>query len=264
MKIGIIGNGVVGNATAEAFRPTEVRCYDKSPERSPNTLEQALACDIVFVCLPTPQCANLLDCDLSVVYDFFRARGHDAPNLNYVLRSTVPVGTTRRLHEQFNLPNLVHSPEFLTARTAIQDAKMPKQLLIGYPEPHPLAGADTLYDLYKQRWPAVPIGEMTSDESETIKLAQNAFSAVKIAFFNELRSLCDAKELNWDIVRAWLLGGGWINSMHTQVPGPDGKRGFGGACLPKDLASFISCLRNAGLPDNVSFAAHTRNKGDRK
>ena len=99
---------------------------------------------------------------------------------------------------------------------------------------------------------------MTSDESEFVKLMQNAFSAIKIAAFNEFRSFADYQKLDWERCLAALLAGGWINPAHTNVPGPDGRRGFGGACLPKDLANLIECMNEEHSP--MCLAALERNQ----
>lgn len=280
MKIGIVGNGVVGNATARAFAGYDVRCYDAQPSRCTHALGDVLESDIVFVCLPTPQRINSLACNLDYIHQFFANVRHRASfeygysqRVNYVLRSTVPIGTTKMLREKYNLPNLVHSPEFLTARTAVEDACNPTRLVIGTDGPIPIGCDDScacmLYDLYEEVFggagmECMPrIFVMSSNESEAVKLIQNGFSAVKIAFFNEMRTLCDAHKMDWNRVLQTVLAGGWICPMHTQVPGPDGKRGFGGACLPKDLASLVSCLRDFELRNDVCSGAYNRNKEDR-
>lgn len=259
MRIGIVGNGIVGNATAQAFidHVDDVLCYDIDPLRCGARLGEVMACcDLIFVCLPTPPKSNYsLECDTHYLDEFFASLGGVArASCNFVLRSTVPIGYTRKARVKFNLPNLVHSPEFLTARTAVEDAKNPTRLVIG----HPIARhsylqktCGALHRLYKERWPTVFTREMTSDESEAVKLFQNGFSAVKIAYFNEIRSLADKIGLDWQTCIDTLLAGGWINPMHTQVPGPDGKRGFGGSCLPKDLANLVACMESAGLPSFV-------------
>src|SRR5690242_16726657 len=125
MRIGIIGNGVVGSATAAAFRDhvDEVRCWDVLDERCTHSLHDTVcATDLVMVCLPTPQCGNSLTCNVSTVDQFFNVMSDLKRDQNYVLRSTVPIGYTRYRRELFKMPNLAHSPEFLTARTAVEDA----------------------------------------------------------------------------------------------------------------------------------------------
>lgn len=284
MRIGVIGNGVVGNATGKASDPhvDEVRYWDVIDAKCTHSLHDTVCgTDLVFVCLPTPQCKDSLACDVSIVDQFFNVmRDLDgARTQNYVLRSTVPVGYTRTRRELLKIPNLVHSPEFLTARTAEEDAKSPTRCIIGDPTYIRIHDEEQmgqcayllkqLYDkvfLYEEHGSAIipdyipPTYFMTSDESEFVKLMQNTFSAIKIAAFNEFRSFSDVKGLDWERCLTALFAGGWINPMHTQVPGPDGKRGFGGACLPKDTASFIHQLMEAGLKGKVAYSAYERNQ----
>lgn len=275
MKIGIIGGGVVGHATARAFMEhAEVRVFDLIVERSTHEISDVLDCNIVFICLPTPQKDNSLECDTSSINHLFKwlATKSVSSSINFVLRSTVPIGTTRNLREKYGLSNIVHSPEFLTARCAVTDAQIPARNIVGYPAQSgrglacitPLT--QFLIETYESRFPGVPVLRMSSDESEAVKLGLNSFFAVKLAYFNELRAVCDKMGLNWDNVRAGILSDGRVAHSHTQVPGPDGKRGFGGTCLPKDLANLITTVwkNNVEGGAKVMIAALERNHFDRK
>lgn len=258
MKLGIVGNGVVGSATARCYleHVDEVRVYDELKERRTHTLEEAIDTDFVFVCLPTPQKKDG-SCDVSIIDEFFS----EAPKgRRYVLRSTVPVGTTERLYREFDW--IVHSPEFLTARCAHVDAQIPSRNIVGYPWA-PNLSTCPLAQLYLSRFPGTPLHTMFSNASEAVKLIQNSFFATKVAFFNEAYSFCQKLGIDWDAVMRGILADGRIVPSHTRVPGPDGKRGFGGACLPKDLASYVHQLHANGLPAWVAQAAILRNKEDR-
>lgn len=275
MRIGIVGNGVVGSATGAAFagHVDEVRYWDRVRVKETHQISDTLDCDIVFVCLPTPQAYDSLGCDLTHIYNFFEYGTPDRfRTANFVLRSTVPIGTTRMLRDKYGLTNLVHSPEFLTARTANEDAANPTRMIIGEPNFTPdsekTGCADLLQELYTKLFKneeeaTYRIHFMSSDESEAVKLFQNAFSAVKVSAFNEFRSLSDRLGMDWERVLEALLAGGWISPMHTQVPGPDGKRGWGGSCLPKDLNNLISCGADADVAMLMCQAAATRNTFDR-
>ncbi|MDE2105858.1 MAG: hypothetical protein KGL39_52030 [Patescibacteria group bacterium] len=245
---GIIGHGFVGRATARCFMEHgEVRIYDKVPELSTHTVEETLACDFVFVCLPTPD-----DCDTTIIDEFFAEHATGNHRATFVLKSTVPVGTTRRLARSYRI-SIIHSPEFLTARCALVDAQCPARMIIGdvYSDyPKCSFSAMQLYRLYHDRFPGTQIHVMRSDESELVKLACNSFFALKIWFFNKLKESADERELNWQAVREGVLSDGRIAHAHTQVPGPDGKAGFGGACLEKDLTAF-SKLFDSGIFDDV-------------
>lgn len=270
MKVGVIGGGVVGNATARCFMEwAEVRVYDIVRERATHSLGDVLACDLVFCCLPTPQKpGGSLECDLGAVEGFFASQ-RGSP-VSFALRSTVPIGTTRRLREQYELPNLVHSPEFLTARCAVTDAQIPARNIMGVAgwnqnaEEWHNSCAWLLKKVYRDRFPSVPVHVMTSDESEAVKIGINAFFSVKVAFFNELRTLADELGLDWSRVMAGILSDGRIAHSHTTVPGPDGHYGFGGTCLPKDIANFIDTMQRHGLRADVAKGAYQRNKSDRQ
>jgi UDPglucose 6-dehydrogenase len=229
MRIGIIGNGVVGRATAKCF-PTDL-VHDIDPERNRASLDEVLMADLVFVCLPTPQKRGDLDCDTSYLDGFFELAPYDG---DYVIRSTVPIGYTKRAAAAYGLNSVCHFHDFHTAR--FNDECAGNRLILG----SAMGDASRLRTLLASRWPQYDVMCMSSDESEAVKLFQNGFSAAKIALFNEMYMVCAKYGLSWQLVRAALFAGNWINRMHTQVPGPDGKMGFGGACLPKDLANLVT------------------------
>lgn len=273
MKIGIVGGGVVGHATARCYMEfAEVRVFDVQTERATHTLGQVLACDVVFVCLPTPQKTNSLECDLSAIEGFFdHGLDEHQRSCNFVLRSTVPIGTTRRLAETYRLPNLAHSPEFLTARCSVIDAMLPARNIIGVPVPgndpeYPTftgknRGAQTLGILYHQRFPHAPCLFMSSDESEAVKLFQNGFFANSVAYWNEARELSDKVGMRWDSIINAILADGRISPSHCKVPGHHGW-GFSGACLPKDIANLTDCIIKADLASVVCKATIERNSHD--
>lgn len=271
MKIGVIGGGVVGQATAKSFveHVEDIRVFDIIKERRTHSLPMTLECDLIFVCLPTPQSSVGNDCDVSAVDKFFS--DHKGYLKNFVLRSTVPVGTTHRLREQFSLPHLIYSPEFLTARCSASDAQLPSRNIIGDPASIVEkfdAGAwrnvvGVLHGLYRERFPGIPVLLMSSDEAEFVKNGQNTLFAITVAMWNELRTFADKIGLDWSRVQEGILSDGRIALSHCRVPGPDGMRGFGGACLPKDLASFIAQNEKLDLVPALARAAQERNRKDR-
>lgn len=255
MKIGIIGNGFVGNAQARTWveHVDEVRIYDLVPERRTHSLEAVMECDFVFVCVPTPmKSPDDPTPDLATI-DAVLAGLDDRPHAEegpiVVIKSTVPVGYTRRSQERWPSLTLVHSPEFLTARCAVIDAHMPTRNIVGFP---PGRGSDgeCLRAMLRRRFKAVPCYLYSSDESELVKLACNSFFALKVNFFNSIYNYARISAMDWDRIEVGVLSDGRIAHSHTRVPGPDGRLGFGGECLPKDLANLVGCLEEA----NVSAA----------
>jgi UDPglucose 6-dehydrogenase len=262
-KIGIIGKGVVGTATARVWQEhAEVRCYDKQPARSTHTFDEIAECDFVFVCLPTPEGLRGRP-DVSAVGDCLDRMRDSLWVMPIVIKSTVKIGSTRHWAEVFPSLRLFHSPEFLTERCSIADAHTPSRTIVGATSRAGVGCLREVVELHRKRFPGIPCLLMTSDESEAVKLMANNLFATKVAFFNEWHKWVGHHGLDWEKVRAGVMSDGRIAHAHTQVPGPDGKYGFGGTCLPKDLANTVSHAEVEGVSCPVMKAVQTRNFIDR-
>lgn len=263
--IGVIGVGFVGRAVARGFNLfADIRTYDLDPNRCTHTFEEVLQSNFVFVCLPTPMLrAAGDDCDLHIIEDFFKGAddyldGRERPI--FVVKSTVPVGTTSRLNEAHpNLP-IVHSPEFLTARSALVDFITPARNIVG----GELTPAVKVKEMFEKRFPGVPCLVMSSDESEFVKYAANCFFATKVLFFNEMRLLADKVGIDWSNVIDGVMADGRIGTSHYQVPGHDGDWGVGGTCFPKDINAMIRTMEKHGIDPLVLRAVWEQNKNVRQ
>ncbi len=269
--VAIFGCGVVGSALEHAYLEAgcTVRVVDNKikPRRVANALKDA---SLVFVCVPTPTDYERMVCDTSAVEDvvreiFTHPRCSGCP---VVIRSTVSPGTTsdiclrldKDLKPEIPLP-LLFSPEFLRAASSEEDAMYPGFSIIGSgTKSHPQASmylARFYKDLYGIRHPVL---QCTWEEAEMAKYAINSFLAVKVSFFNELYELCFKMGIQWNKVVEGILLDGRIGQSHTQVPGPDGLFGFGGACLPKDLTSLVGLLSSYQSPGHVCRGALATNR----
>lgn len=263
-RIGIIGMGVVGQATARSLieHVGEIAAYDIDPRKRtvPEVKDAIIDTDITFICLPTPERNDRYGLDISVVDGFFESIPAEHRKRYFVLKSTMPIGSTRRLALQtestlsYHFPNLVHSPEFLTARCAIVDAHIPSRNIIGMPAGYVSGCSTFLTYFYEARFPNAPIHKMTSDESEAVKIFLNGFFATKVAYFNQIYELTASRKMNWGRILNGMLSDGRIAHAHTQVPGPDGGLGFGGTCLPKDLSQLIEHLSHSQCPGDLAQA----------
>ena len=240
--VGIVGNGFVGNALYQNLRD-KVQCkvYDVDKNRSFNTLEEVVEQEFIFVCLPTPMRKDG-SCDLSILEKFFQdIEDMDLEILKertFIIKSTVPIGTTKRLAKKHSLTWIVHNPEFLTARNAVHDFKVAQRTVIG--------GDSLLTSRVAQLyWGYLHYGEdhkiiqCSSDESEAIKYFSNSFLAYKVAYFNKVYDTCQKLGMDYKYVRDGITTDRRIGTSHTKVPGIDRDRGFGGTCFPKDLSSLI-------------------------
>ena len=240
--VGIVGNGFVGNALYQNLRD-KVQCkvYDVDKNRSFNTLEEVVEQEFIFVCLPTPMRKDG-SCDLSILEKFFEDIEEMDLNIleerTFIIKSTVPIGTTKRLAEKHSLTWIVHNPEFLTARNAVHDFKVAQRTVLG---------GDSLLTnrVAKLYWGYIYYGQdpeiiqCSSDESEAIKYFSNTFLAYKVAYFNKVYDVCEKLGMNYKYVRDGITMDRRIGTSHTKVPGIDRDRGFGGTCFPKDLSSLI-------------------------
>lgn len=263
-KIGIIGNGFVGNAVNKGFSyDHEVKIYDVNKSKSSHSFEETINQEIVFVCLPTPMFKETLDCDTSYIINFFNTVITCAYNRNtiFVIKSTVPIGTTNYLCEKFNSLKIIHSPEFLTAKTALIDFITPSRNIVGGKEEN---GVLVLKKLYDERFPGIQCHVMTSNESEFVKYFANSFFATKVSFFNEMYILSEKMKLDWNKILNGVMSDGRIGISHYQVPGHDGDLGFGGTCFPKDINAFIKTFEKENINPVILKAAWERNLTVRK
>ena len=114
-KVGVIGNGFVGEAISFAFSSvSDMYVYDTDPLKSLNELQSVHNCDFVFICVPTPMFQDGSQ-DLSYVESTFE-KATNKPV--YILKSTVLPGTTEKLSKKYSNINIIFSPEFLSERTA--------------------------------------------------------------------------------------------------------------------------------------------------
>jgi len=245
-KIGIIGCGFVGSAIHNSLtlKGLKVKQYDKF--KYPDTsINDVIDCSIIFLCLPTPYSSIDKQYNKESIYEVCGLLKDYCYNGLLVLKSTVEPGTTLMLIEKYNL-QIVHNPEFLTAKTALEDFHNQKQVIIGS-DNMPIGDLILFYKTFYD----TPIHICKSTESEMMKLTCNNFYSVKIQFFNEIYLLCEKLDISYNRVKDLVLTMGWTNPMHTTVPGPDGKLSYGGFCFPKDTNALNDFMESVNTPHLV-------------
>ena len=268
MKLGIIGNGFVGNAIAHAFIPCmEVKIYDKNPDKCFDELADVVNdSDVVFISVPTPMTQEGL-IDLSIVHGVFEdiesVKTNDSRPI-FVLKSTVVPGTTRRIKQKHPNLQIVFNPEFLTERHARFDFLNQSRIILGFeqdlePGQRNLT-VDRVKKLYDLRFSGNNFIATNYETAEMIKYFNNLFFAVKVSFMNEMKLVADKLEtVNWEKAVRGFVSDGRVGDSHLQVPGPDGKRGFGGSCFPKDINAFMTFADSVGLDLQVLKGAWATN-----
>ena len=244
--IGIIGNGFVGNALYQNLKnKLECKVFDINPQRSLNSISETIEQKIIFICLPTPMGRNG-SCNLEYINNFFKNLDEKSDSL-FVIKSTVPIGTTEHFAKRFKV---IHNPEFLTAKNAVNDFKNAERNIVGGKE----GLCRQFVDFFEQQFPNIPNIITTSRESEAIKYFANSFLALKVAYFNKVYDTCEKLEMNYDRVRDGITSDSRIGTSHTKIS-YDGNRGFGGSCFPKDINALIQQMKNLQInPDILTKA----------
>lgn len=265
--IGVVGNGFVGGAVASGFGSyaRNIRVYDINLEKRTHTLEDVLESDFVFVCLPTPmKDANGGSSDLSYIFNFFADEvvSRSAYDPIYILKSTVPPGTTEKINQSDERIKIIHNPEFLTQSNAKKDFINAERTVIGG---DPKLTSE-VRSLYKHYFPFTPCIEMSSDESETVKYACNAFLTLKVTFFNMISEFCENFEnetnrpIDYESMIEGVISDSRIGESHTAVPGPDGDYGYGGTCFPKDINSLMDSFDKFNVDASLLRSSWNYNK----
>ena len=253
-KVGVIGNGFVGESQAYAFSPVaDVKIFDINPVKATHTLLEVLSQDFIFVALPTPMKENG-EQDNSYIENFFSNIGLYNTNAIFILKSTVLPGTTKLLNEKHNF-NIVFCPEFLTEKTAKLDMLTQSRIVIGGDKQY----TEKVLELFKARFGQKHYILTDTTTAEFIKYMANTFLAVKVSVVNEFYRMSKVLGVNWSDALEGFVSDPRIGNSHTNVPGHDGKLGFGGTCFPKDINALITMGKELGVDMNTLEAAWKTN-----
>ena len=213
--------------------------------------------DVVFVAVGTPPGAGGA-ADLSMVHAVAREIGDLLKQRTIVvIKSTVPVGTARRVREiianstdqEFSIAS---NPEFLREGRAIADFMEPDRTVVGTDDQWAQERIEYLYrPLIDESRPILFMGNASA---EMVKYAANCFLATKISFINEVANLCDLIHANIDHVRR---GIGLDHRIGHQFLNPG--IGYGGSCFPKDVRAMIDIGRRYSYPMRILEAAESVN-----
>jgi nucleotide sugar dehydrogenase len=204
--------------------------------------------DALIVCVATPG-TELGECDASAVFSVLSTVSAAVPCM---IKSTISVQVWHRLVSEFPQLDLVYSPEFLTAQNARSDLLTSTVTLVGGVNP--------------EFWSQVFPNQLVVADPQVLifsKLFRNAFLATKVSFFNQVQDLCVAADVDPVSVIDLVVLDSRIGSSHSVVT-PE--RGFGGACLPKDLQALLFCADVLGvqLPVLRSVAQYNQQiRGDK-
>lgn len=225
-KFGIVGYGIVGKAThLGLLGSVDVVKHDIKFNTQYLDLKN---CDYIFFCTPTDD-----DRQVESLINEIKKIKEINPKFKIIIRSTVPLGTCGKIENLF-AEKILYVPEFLRQRFWETDCyKQP--VIVGHCN-------DIIPDWLAHK----NIIECTLEEAELIKMFNNNFAVVRIAFANLFYDLAKSYDADYDKIKSAYFQVAQ-DQTYMEIPGYDGTRGFGGKCLPKDLDFLIASLDQHNL-----------------
>ena len=259
MRIGIIGDGFVGSAIRKSLIENEFKynynlfIYDKYKKEEYISLELniLLQTDILFLALPTLYNTENESYDISAIDSTLYFLSEKEYKGICLIKSTILPNTTQNYSDKFLNLRLIHNPEFLSAKTAFEDFHNQSHIVLGLSKNITQEEKNYVESFYNKFYKNAKITIMLSTESEIMKLSANSFYSIKIQFFTEIYLLSKKLNCSYESIRNGILNNGWVNPMHTQIPGSDGNISYGGACFPKDTSAFNKYLDREGILHGV-------------
>ena len=251
--IGFIGQGFIGKNYADDFEARGHKIVRYDVDEYKKNKSKIKDCDIVFIAVPTPTTPDGFDDSIINKVLLLIGKGKVA-----VIKSTIKVGTTKRM--QADHPDIIvmHSPEFLTEKTAAHDAQHPNRNIVGITDIDDKKLFKHAEQVIEVLAPA-PYNLITnSANAEMVKYGGNCWFYVKVVFMNILYDLTEKHGLDYEAIKEAMAHDLRIGPTHLDVF-HQGGRGAGGHCFIKDFEAFIEMLQEHDLEEHINVLENIRN-----
>ena len=258
LKLAIVGHGFVGKATDKAFnKNVEKFLVDPIYETKISDLKNFKP-EIIFICVPTPMGVDGSQ-DCSIINEVIYQLNDFCNDSIKVIKSTVLPSSLEILKKSNS--QIIYNPEFLREKHADMDFINSEMIIFGGDK----KCSQRVSEIYQKHSSCKTNNYIFTDlvTASLAKYAINTFLASKVIFFNELFSVFNKFELDdsWEDLINIISLDKRIGKSHMNVPGHDGKKGFGGACFPKDCNAFIKSAKEQGIElTSLKTTVKTNNK----
>lgn len=248
LKLAIIGHGFVGKATSWGF-DINVKKYIVDPKLNTDIKDlEEFSPEVIFVCVPTPMDEDGSQ-DSSIIRSVINNLNKYCPNAIKVIKSTVTPSVIEDIHKLDN--QIIYNPEFLREKHADEDFIHSEMIILGGDREI----SEKVSDIYNEHSKCITKNHIFTDlkTASLIKYSINTFLASKVIFFNELNQIYQSLEVSdtWEEVINAISNDKRIGSSHMDVPGHDGRKGFGGACFPKDSVALAKYAEQLNIELSV-------------
>ncbi len=256
LKLAIIGHGFVGRATDFGFSEN-VKKYIIDPKNG-TTIDSLIDIepDIIFICVPTPMGDDGSQ-DSSIVVNVVSEILKYCPSAIKVLKSTVTPSTIDDISKIDS--KIIYNPEFLREKHANNDFINSEMIILGGDKEI----AMNVSLIYKNHSKCKSNEYIFTDlkTASLIKYAINTYLATKVIYFNELNHLFEKLGVSssWKEFTESVSKDKRIGKSHMNVPGHDGKKGFGGACFPKDSLALVKYADELNVDLSILKSAIKKN-----